>query len=347
MAVLAAGVPTLLDLNSQTNPDGTQATPIEMLNQANELIPDVYWELGNLPTGHRTTVRTSLPTVTSRQLNAGVTPGKSTTDQFTDSCAILEAYSVIDKVLVESAPNPAGYRMNERAAFMEAFGQKFTNLFFYGNSITTPSDFTGLSPRYNDLDGLTGPSMIDAGGSSTDNFSMWLIGHGPRAVAGIYMKGGQAGLVVEDKGEKMWQTSTTLGASTSALRAYIEWYEWTCGLSVRDWRYAIRIANISKADAVGLTGDQELTDYSTFLLNMMVLAFHKLPKNTSGVRLAYYCNRTIAYALHIMALNKASSQLTVETVAGKPVTMFLGIPVRTVDQLTTEATPVTTGTVSI
>jgi hypothetical protein len=32
-------------------------------------------------------------------------------------------------------------------------------------------------------------------------------------------------------------------------------------------------------------------------------------------------------------MNKASSQLTIEQVDGKPVTMFMGFPIRTVDQL--------------
>jgi hypothetical protein len=55
----------------------------------------------------------------------------------------------------------------------------------------------------------------------------------------------------------------------------------------------------------------------------------------------------MAYAMHIMALNKASGNLSVEQVAGKPVTMFMGIPVRTVDQLGIAETAVTTSTVSI
>lgn len=347
MATLASNIPTLLDLNNATDPNGQMATPIEMLAQSNDVIPDVYWEEGNLPTGHRTTVWTSLPTVSSRQLNEGVTPGKGTTDQFTDSCAILESYTAVDKKLADMAPNPAAYRMMQRRMMAEAFGQKFTSLLFSGNSITTPSDFTGLAPRYNDLNGATATAICDAGGSAAANSSMWLIGWGPQAIAGIYPRGGQAGLKIEDKGEQLWQTSTTFGASTSYFRAYVEWMEWTCGLSVRDWRWAVRIANIDRTAMLALSGDQALTAHSTFLLNMMILAWHKLPTNKGNVRLAYYCNRTVGYALHIMAKEKASSQLTIETVDGKPVTMFLGIPVRMVDQLGVAEADVTTSTTSI
>lgn len=348
MATLGSNVPTLLDLNSVTDPNGKIATPIEMLAQSNEFIGDIYVEEGNLPTGHRTTVWTSLPTISSRQLNEGVTPGKGTTDQFTDSAAILENYLVIDSELLRLAPDPTAYRMMQRRMFMEAFAQKVTSLAFSGNAITTPSDFTGLGPRYNDLDGSTGGAIFDAGGSGSDNASMWFIGHGPTGIAFVFPRGGRAGLQVEDKGEMPWQTSVTFGGTTSALMAYVEWYSWTIGLSVRDWRCAVRIANIDVSEAMTLSGDQELTDYGTFLLNGMIQAYYKVPTaSRSQLRYAYYCNRTVAYALHIMALNKASSQLTIETVAGKPVTMFLGYPIRTVDQLGIAETAVSTSTVSI
>jgi hypothetical protein len=219
VTTLGTNVATLADIASREDPGNKQATIIEALSQKNEVMSDVVWAEGNLPTGHRTTVRTSLPTISSRKLNEGVTPGKSTTDQVTDSCALLEAYSAVDIKLAQMAANPAAFRASEDDAFIEAFAQKFAYLLFYGNGITTPSDFTGLSPRYQDTDGATGTAICDAGGSGTDNMSMWLIGWGERAICGIYPRGGMAGLKHEDKGEQIWQTSTTFGASTSAFRA--------------------------------------------------------------------------------------------------------------------------------
>jgi hypothetical protein len=332
MATLATNLPTMLDMLGQ-EVNGKQQPIIEMLAQSNEVIPDVQWEEGNLPFGHKVTLRTSQPTITSRQLNAGVTPVTSSTEQVTDGIAILESYGICDKVLCDSAANPAQYRANEMAAVVEAFSQKFTSLLFSGNAVTTPSDFTGLAPRYSAL-GTTGISnqVIDAGGSGSDNSSIWFIGWGPRAIMGVYPRGGFAGMRHEDKGEQIWQTSVTLGASTSAMRAYVDWYEWRAGLSVRDYRYAVRIANVDVSEVQTLSGDQELTDHATNIINMCVRATYKVP-NKNGAKFAFYGNRTMAYALHIMALNKASSQVTLETVFGKPVTMVAGYPFRTVDQL--------------
>src|SRR3546814_17188797 len=93
MSILATTHPTLLDLAKRTDPDGKIASIVEILNQTNEILPDMVWLEGNLPTGHRTTIRTGIPEPTWRKLYGGVQPTKSTTKQVTDNCGMLEAYT--------------------------------------------------------------------------------------------------------------------------------------------------------------------------------------------------------------------------------------------------------------
>ena len=65
---------------------------------------------------------------------------------------------------------------------------------------------------------------------------------------------------------------------------------------------------------------------------------HRIPSLAMG-RPVFYCSRTTREMLEIQALNKASNQLTIDNVAGKPVAMLRGIPIKTCDQiLETEAT---------
>ena len=73
------------------------ANIIEILSQTNEILDDMFVMEGNLPTGHKTTIRTGLPQATWRLLNAGVLNAKSTTAQIVDTCGNLETYAVIDK----------------------------------------------------------------------------------------------------------------------------------------------------------------------------------------------------------------------------------------------------------
>ena len=63
MATIGETVLTLADWAKRLDPDGRVETVVEMLSQTNEILADMLWLEGNLPTGHRTTVRTGLPSV--------------------------------------------------------------------------------------------------------------------------------------------------------------------------------------------------------------------------------------------------------------------------------------------
>ena len=72
------------------------ANIIEILSQTNEILDDMLVMEGNLPTGHKTTIRTGLPQATWRLLNAGVPNAKSTTAQIDEQAGMLEAWSEVD-----------------------------------------------------------------------------------------------------------------------------------------------------------------------------------------------------------------------------------------------------------
>ena len=103
---------TLSDWARRQDPDGKIAKIVEILNLTNEVLDDFMFVEGNLPTGHKTTVRSGLPSVTWRLLNYGVQPSKSRSVQVTDTVGMLEAYSEVDKALADlnqKPINPAHY----------------------------------------------------------------------------------------------------------------------------------------------------------------------------------------------------------------------------------------------
>ena len=148
MATLGNTVLTLADWAKRLDPDGSVPMIVELLAQTNEIIQDELFQEGNLPTGHRVTVRTGLPTVTWRLLNQGVTPSKSTTAQIDEQAGMLEAYSEVDKDLAELNGNSASFRLSEAQAFIEAMNQEYAQTLIYCNSCTAPEEFNGLTPRY-------------------------------------------------------------------------------------------------------------------------------------------------------------------------------------------------------
>jgi hypothetical protein len=332
MATIGNSVATLADWAKRLDPDGKVSTIVEMLNQTNPVLQDMLWLEGNLPTGHRTTVRTGLPTVGFRQLNSGVTPSKSTTAQIDEACGIMEALCEVDVDLAKLNGNTAQFRLSEAQAFVEAMNQKMASTLFYGNASTSPEEFTGLAPRYNSLSGTNAGNIINVGSvTGGDATSIWLVGWGANAIHGIFPKGSQAGLIHEDMGEQLIQTATGIG--TGRMKAYVDRWQWKCGIAVRDWRNAVRIANIDTSALVADTAGATLK-----LIEYMSRAIDRLP-GAGGVKPAFYMNRTVYSILKIQAMNKSANALSLTQGLNQFDMAFEGVPIRKVDAiLGTEAT---------
>lgn len=326
MAVLSVTNPTLLDLAKATDPDGRIATIVEILNETNEILDDMSWMEGNLPTGHRTTIRTGLPTPTWRKMYGGVQPTKSTNTQVTDNCGMLEAYAEVDKALADLNGNTAAFRLSEDRPHIEGIMQEIADTLFYGNESTEPEAFTGLAPRFNSLSAENADNIITGGSADTDNASIWLIVWGPNTVHGIVPKGSTAGLQVEDKGQVTVEDASN-GSNTGRFEAYRTHYRMDAGLTVRDWRYLVRICNIEKS---ALTKDAAT---GADLPDLMFQAMRLVP-NLSAGRPAFYASRDIITTLGRQTANLTkSSTLQMEMVGGKMVETFHGIPVRRCDAL--------------
>jgi hypothetical protein len=329
MPALSTTNPTLLDVASRTDADGKVTTNIvELLSETNEVIADATFMECNDGTAHKTTIRSGLPSATWRLLNYGVQPSKSTTVQVRDSTGMLEAYAEIDKALADMNGNTKEYRLSEDRAFVEAMNQSFVDTLFYGNTGTNPERFMGLAPRYSQKAGAeNGDNILLGDGAGSDNTSIWLAVWGPNTLHGIYPKGSKAGLSMRDLGEE-----TLLDANNGKYQGYRSHYKWDVGLTLRDWRYVVRIANI---DVSNLTKDAAT---GSDLIDLIVQALEIVPNLGMG-RPVIYCNRTIRSFLRRQIMNKDNVHLSMAEIAGKKVLAFDDIPVRRCDAiLNTEAT---------
>lgn len=330
MSVLATTNPTLLDLAKRSDPDGTIADLVELLNQVgDDVLTDMGWQEGNLPTGHRTTMRTGLPTPTWRKINQGVQPSKSTTAQITFNTGMLEAYAEVDKALADLNGNTAAWRMSEEQGHIEGMKQEMVNTLFYGNEGSEPEAFTGLSPMFNSLSASVPSSrnIIDAGGTGTDNASIWLVVWGPNTIHGIIPKGSNAGLQMRDLGEVTIENADGNGGRMQGYRSH---YRWDAGLAVRDWRYAVRICNIDKSL---LTVDAST---GAKLPDLMFQALETVQSVTSG-RAVFYMPRTVLTKLRQQSADRVkNSVLTIEDVGGVLRNSFGGVTIKRVDQLSSD-----------
>lgn len=331
MATLNTNALTLADWAKRLDPDGKVPVIAELLSQSNEILEDLLLVEGNLPTGHTVTIRTGLPSVYWRQINAGVPSSKSTTAQVTEGLGMLEAYARVDVDLANLNGNSAQFRLSEDFAFLEAMNQAQAQTLFYGNVATNPAAYTGLATRYGTISGAgNAQNIIDAGGTSSNNTSVWLVGWGENTVFGTFPKGSKAGLQHQDMGQL-----TVYDANSNPYQALQTHYQWKNGLVVKDWRYIVRICNINTANLVAQSSAADL-------VVLMSRALDRIPNWNMG-KFCFYMNRTVYSMLRVQALNKSQNVLTVEKGLNQFGTAmswlsFQGVPLRRVDQiLNTEA----------
>jgi hypothetical protein len=345
---LLAGALTYADW-ARRYEDGKIAKIIEMLSQTNQILLDMLTIEGNGITGHKTTVRTGLPQGTWRLLNYGIVPTKSTTAQIVDTPGNLEAESQLDVDIAKLNDNSAEFRLSESRAFLQGMSQQMAQTLIYGNTNVNPERFTGLAPRYNTIVTASAQSannVVDMGGTGGDNTSIWIVTWGEQTTHGFFPKGSKAGLDHQDKGQHRVQDTSQAFATGAYFWAWIDHYKWELGLSVRDWRYNVRLANIDTSDLA--------TASAANIFNGLIRGLNKLPTTAPGVTsqqksdapsiqgsmgmTVIYANRTVGTYLELQAMDKNNVQLQLREYGGITIPTFRGIPIRTVDAiLNTEA----------
>lgn len=320
MATLGSNFIDLIDIYKLQDGMGQFNPVIEMLMDMNPILDDAIAVECNKGTTHLHTVRTGLPTVTWGRLYQGIPNSKGTTAQVEDTTGFVEGLSTVDKRLLDLSTNEGAVRMSEAQAYLEAMSNEVASKIFYGNTATDPEEFMGLAPRFNELSASNGNQIIDAGGTGTDNTSIWFVTWGDNQCNLLYPKGTQAGLQRDDMGEQR-----VLDAGGNAYYAKEEKFTWNVGLAVKDWRYVSRIANVDLGAGVAL-------------YDFMRKAYYQLQnRRVAGGKICIYCNRDVLETLDALATNAGATdnfvRLTPMQIEGKEVMTYRGIPIRETDAL--------------
>lgn len=324
MAILGNTYVDLIDIYKQQDPKGEQLPIIEQLMELTPFTQDAVAVECNKQTTHLHGVRTGLPPVTWGKMYKGIPQGKSTVTQVEDTTGFVEGLSTIDKRLLQISKNQNAVRLSEAKSYLESMAQECEEKIFYANSSSNPDQFMGLAPRFNDLSATNGNQIIDAGGTGSDNTSVWFVAHGDNQCQLLYPQGTKAGVVREDKGEQK-----VYDEDNNPYWAMEELFTWHIGLAVKDWRYVSRVANIDVSD---------LEAGSVDLYRFMRKAYYRLhSRRVPGGKLAIYCNRDILEALDGLATNSGASdnfaRLTPKEVEGEQIMTYRGIPIRETDSL--------------
>lgn len=340
MATLGSSYLNLVD-TIRASPDGKQiAALIEVLNQQNAILDDAVAVECNMGRKHIHVIRTGLPSVAWGALYQGVAQSKSNRQQVEDTTGFLEGLSSVDVRLLALTPNEGAVRMQEAAGFLEAMNQEVSTGIFYHSTAASPEKFQGLNARYGALAGSgPGNQIVDAGGTGSDNTSIWFITWGEGFTVLLYPQGTKAGLDRKDKGEQR--------VTDSAGRPFFvkeEYFSWHIGMAVGDWRFNARVANIDVSDAqAGTVKLNELMTKAYYKLQNRRVDRNGGKMGSAGVkRLAIYMNRDMLAVLDNLAVNKGATdnfvRLVPKEIEGKEIMTWRTIPIRETDAiLNTEA----------
>jgi hypothetical protein len=329
MALLNNLYPTLLDLALM--PENKDVSEIvNLLTAQNPILEDAAAYECNRGLSHETTVKTGLPTVTWGKLYKGIPAGKGNMQTIKDTTGFVNSAAEVDERMVdifEKAEDKASCRMEMANDHLEAMAQEAAKAIFYHDSSIDAAKPMGLSPRFNSLSAENSSQIIPGGGVGNDNTSIWMITWDKRSCHLIYPKGHKAGVERKDRG-----LIPITDANGDRYMVYREEFAWHFGLTVRNWQYISRVANIDVSDLVvdAATGAN--------VINLLTEAYyaHK-GRRTSMGKTFIYMNTTLVKFLDYQArLNQNQNLfLTFDKVGvnAKEVLHFRGIPIRECDAI--------------
>lgn len=328
MTTLANTSPTLYDLKTMPGNEGV-ADVIDMLAAHNPILEDAPAFECNKGSYHETTVRTGLPSVTWGALYQGIPATKGSRQSVKDVTGFVESASEVDCRLVdkfEKAEDKASIRDDEAQGHLEAMAQEGATAMIYHDSAVDPKKPMGLAPRFNSLSAENGQQIVDGGGTGNDNTSIWIITWDKSACHLIYPKGIPAGVKRENCG-KVYVTDPVNGGRYAVYR---EEFSWHFGLTVRNWQYVARVANIDVSDLQidAATGAD--------IINLLTEAYyrHKGRKVAKG-KTVIYMNTTIVKYLDYQARNAQGKNLflTFDQYGpnAKEILHFRGLPIKECD----------------
>lgn len=338
MATLGTNYANLVDMAKAK--DEATGEVVNILKQINPILDDAIAIECNNGTSHKHTIQVGLPSVSWGMLYKGTAPTKGTRAMVEDTTGFVEKRSSVDEREVKLyGAKAAQYRLSESMASIEALSQEVATGVFYHDTATTPEKFKGLSARFGvKATSGAGAQIIDAGGSGSDNTSIWMVTWGERFCSLLHPANIPAGLVREDLGRQR-----VLDADGNPYEALEEKYSWHVGMAVRDWRYVSRVANIDVSDMAA--GSVDLYKWLRKAYYANYSSRNNLAAGNGASmagKVAIYMNAGTMEALDGLATNSGGSdnftRLQMGEKEGKVITSWRGIPIRLTDAiLNTEA----------
>lgn len=349
MATLALGTDlTVIELIRREDPDGKLAQLIDIIAQQNRILEDITWIECNNGTYHEDTQTVSEPSGAERAYDEGVSVEAGVTQKLTEPTCMLNGISEVDASKYLHTVDPDGARLQEDAFFLRGMTKTLVSRLFDGDRSSDLRRINGINTRtdYNTLQTAGSETRVfdNAGGDCADAStftSIYFVQWGFKKVNCVYPRNDPAGggtlpIKMEDYGKSIISQAGVTGAAKK-YPAWQTWFGCDFGLFIHDPRCIKRVVNIA-------TASPNETDLFSFHEDALIDAYNQLEYNGEGV--VMYCNRTVLAQAMKRANEKGNAFFTQESEGegpfARPVTRFMGIEMKRVDQITNIQADVTT-----
>ena len=234
--------------------------------------------------------------------------------------------------MLKLAKNEMAFRASESRPWVESMAQELVTAMFYHNPATDARLPKGFGARFNALSNQgAGNQIVDAGGTGSDNTSIWFIEWGDDGAKALYPEGTEMGISQEDKGEQ--RVTDEQGNAYFVKEELISSH---LGFAVKDWRRISRVANIDVSDLIA--GNVDLYKLlRTAYYNLHSRRVSKVRDQEASSNLVMYCNTDILEALDALGTNAGANdnftRLRPMEIQGKEIMSYRGIPIRETDAL--------------
>lgn len=358
MSTLSKEYKSFKDLALAMDKDMSESDVIQMASRNKPIIEDALALPCNKGTSHKTLIKKGLPTFILKALYGGVPASRGNRMEVEDTCSVIASAAEVEVDYIdifETAEEKKAERLSEAVDHIEALGQGVETLVIYGNSDTDPRAPKGLVQRFSDLTAENGKNIIHGSGTiadSDDCTSVWFITWDSSTVHLIYPKGQTAGVKQKDQG------SIPAVGPQGTYFVYRDDFSWHVGVTLRDWRYVVRIAGISVdalenyvnaqksfkfyanginkvivqqnfLDSTDAEEESTLTQTAENIVGLFKLAYYQWEGRTQAKGKSFiYANTLVVAALDFMVDQGMSGFSRAEVENGSEVLKFRGITIR-------------------
>lgn len=330
---------TMAELIRREDPKGNLAQIIDVLSQENRILEDITWLECNSGTYYEDTRAATEPAGSERAYDEGVNPEAGTTEKILEPTCMFNGLSEVDVAKFQHSPDPSAARAGEDDFFLKGMTKTFVSRLFDGNRNTDPRQIMGVNNRslYSTLQTLGSETEVfdnaEGNASATANkTSIYCIQWGEKRVNCIYPRNDPRGGSSDTLPVKMEDFGKSIQTDVGGTKKRPVWQTWFTndfGLFIHDYRCIKRVVNIST------TNIDDVDDFG-FSEVPLIRLYNQLHHGGAGA--VFYCNRTVLTQAQERANEKGNAYFETnmegEGPFAKPVTRFLGIPFKLVEQIT-------------